>query len=423
MTFTFDSFDFDPATLTASFHYRFDDGQEFTETVQFAGAVEHYNAELLKRALFLAHILVGASYFKTFPTPQVKVSSGKIDAWQAQFFNRVFQEGLSQFAYENNLTRANLAQFQPTTEQDKGALDYNGTGIVALQSGGKDSLLLATMLAENQDTFTPWYITNGESSPKILDDLGQPLLVARRQIDRTNLGRATKRGALNGHVPITYIVESLALIQAILLNKNAVLAAIAHEGEEPRDMIDDLPINHQWSKTWQAEQSLSEYVARYLAPQIQIGSPLRQYSELAVAELFVKKGWHKFGRRFSSCNVANYRQGTDNARLTWCSECAKCANTWVLLAPFVPAVELKHTFGVEQDLFARDELAETFKGLLGIDAVPKPFECVGEIAELRAAYRMAQQREDYAPLGFLVPQSDFDYHKKYEHNGNLAIGY
>lgn len=418
--FIFKNYEFDVKNLTASFRYEFDGGQKFTETVRFDRRAENYDDELLNRALFLAHILIGTSYFKTFPTPNVEIESGKIDAWQAEFFNAVFQDGLSQFAYENGLTRENLAHFSATTMQAESALDYDKKGILALQSGGKDSLLVAAMLGENQNTFTPWYVTNSESHPDILDNLGEPLLVARRQIDKSALSTATQQSALNGHVPITYIIESLALVQAILLNKNVVLAAIAHEGEEPYDMIGDLPVTHQWSKTWQAEKNLSDYVARYISPQIKIGSPLRQHSELSVAEMFVQKCWQRWGRRFSSCNVANYRQDTENANLKWCAKCAKCANAWLLFAPFVSADELKQTFD-SGDLFADPNLVETFKGLLDIDDTPKPFECIGETAESRVAYHGAMKRSDYQQLDFHVPESDFDYHAKYEHNGDLTI--
>jgi len=56
-------------------------------------------------------------------------------------------------------------------------------------------------------------------------------------------------------------------------------------------------------------------------------------------------------------------------------------------------------------------LTETFKGLLGIDGVMKPFECVGEVDELRLAYHMAWENfgtESYQ-LSFDVPKGDFDY--------------
>ena len=208
-------------------------------------------------------------------------------------------------------------------------------------------------------------------------------------------------------MPVTYIVQSLALAQAIINGQNIVLTSIGREGNEPHAYIDDLPVNHQWSKTWEAEQLFADYVSRYISPNIKIGSPLRCYSELMIAKLFVKYCWKKYGTSFSSCNVANYRQKTDNQTLHWCGDCAKCANSYLLFAPFVSRSEISSIF--PEDLFTKPSLRDTFKGLLGIDGFMKPFECIGEIDELRMAYLMKQK--DYGNLPFEVPEPspDFDY--------------
>ena len=83
-----------------------------------------------------------------------------------------------------------------------------------------------------------------------------------------------------------------------------------------------------------------------------------------------------------------------------------------MFAAFLPVGELTSIFG-GQDLFAKESLIDTFKGLLGIDNFIKPFECVGEIDELRLAYHKAQSRGGYAALSFEVPSSSFDYQATY----------
>ena len=407
--FIFEAYSFQNST--ASFRYSFEGGLSFEEKVVFSDVGE-YDGELLDRALFLSFILVGASYYKAFATREVEIKKGGLDEWQVNFFNKVYQEGLSQFAFENNLTRDDLAHFQSFGDQPKEPISYNSTGTLALQSGGKDSLLTASLLLESGRDFTPWYVASGESHPAVLDDLGHPLQTVLRQLDHAALVQARENGGENGHVPVTYIVQSLALIQAILLGKNKILVSIGHEGEEPHDWIGDLPVNHQWSKTWPAEQTFSQYVQRYISADITVGSPLRQYSELRIAELFVQQAWKKFGHSFSSCNKANYRQGENNQQLTWCGDCPKCANSYLLFAPFLDASELKSLFD-SQDLFEKPSLLETFKGLLGIGGVMKPFECVGEIDELRRSYHMAQLRGGYGKLPFDVPDSNFDYKVEY----------
>ena len=410
-SFIFKKYQFDTTTNIAAFDYEFSDGRQFQEQVIFA-AGDHYDEKVLDRALFLAFVLIGTSYYKTFPTSKIEFSAHTLDTAQADFFNSVYREGLSQFAFENDLTRDQLAYFSVSSDVSRHTLTYEGEGVVALQSGGKDSLLVATLLREASIDFTPWYVTSSEEHPNVLDSFESPVLVAKRLLDHQALLKAKSEGGLNGHVPVTYILQSLALIQTVLLGKNTILVSIAHEGEESHEWIGDLPVNHQWSKTWGAEQAFMSYVETYVATGFQIGSPLRQHSELKVAELFVKHAWNEYGHTFSSCNVINYQQGHVNTTLKWCGDCPKCANSYLLFAPFLEAVELQSLFN-DQDLFVKPSLYDTFKGLLGIDGFMKPFECVGEIEELRLAYHMAQKRGGYALLPFAVPESSFDYEQTY----------
>ena len=437
--FKFLSYYFDKASLTGTFVYQGIDNTIFTEKITFANHPEfrngkHFNAlndpsldQLLDKAMFLAFILLGVSYYKAHPTPFVYIPKS-IDTFQAHFFNQVFQEGLGQYAFENGLTRDHLAHFQsdPSTQVDS-ALPYRGDGVLSLQSGGKDSLLVATLLLEANINFTPWYISSESdgSHPSVIDDLSPEFThrkasIAIRKIDHQNL---RKSGGLNGHVPITYLNISLAIIQAILNNQNIVLTSIGDEGNEPHSYIGDLPINHQWSKTWEAEQLMAEYVNRYISPDLKVGSPIRKFSELRIAELFVHKCWQKYGYRFSSCNSANYKQGAKNATLSWDGECPKCANAYLLFCPFLAPNVLQSLFR-DTDLFKKPSLTNTFKGLLGIDNIMKPFECIGSVDELRFAYqhRMrinpAQTQNSaippatYADLPFAVPTSNFDYAKE-----------
>jgi len=414
--FKFLSYYFDKKTRVATFSYQGIDNIIFTEKIVFAEHPEakqgkHFNAlddptldKLLDRALFLAFVLIGTSYYKAHPTPNVRLTQ-KIDAFQAGFFNKVFQEGLSQYAFENGLTRSHLAHFTPSmTENPERTISYRGDGIISLQSGGKDSLLVATLLREVGVDFVPWYVSSDANGahPVVIDRIFPQLnaknaSVVVRQIDQLHLQQS---GGLNGHVPVTYINEALALIQAILNNQNVVVTSIGQEGAEPHSYIGDLPVNHQWSKTWEAEVLLAEYVKRYISEDIKIGSPIRKYSELRISELFIHKCWQKYGYQFSSCNQANYKQGINNGRLTWCGNCAKCANTYLLFCPFLAPHVLQSLFS-DTDLFLKPTLTETFKGLLGIDNVPKPFECVGSFDELRFAY---QHRLKVPPI-YIEPNS------------------
>ena len=399
--FKFLSYYFDKKTLVGTFVYQGIDNTIFTEKITFA---PHPKADegkvfnifddpslnkLLDNAMFLAFMVIGSSYYKAHPTPNIEVQK-PLDEFQAYFFSKVYQEGLSQFAFENNLVRDNLAHFIAKIKNSASAVSYKGKGIISLQSGGKDSLLVAELLRESNIDFTPWYIANNKAGihPAVIDEIypyfttHKRASIAIREIDHAHLAET---GGLNGHVPVTYINIAIAIVQAILNNQNIIATSIGDEGNEPHAIIGDLPVNHQWSKTWEAEQLMAEYVKRYISEDIKVGSPIRKYSELRIAELFVNKCWQKYGYSFSSCNVANYKQNGNNTQLSWCGECAKCANSYLLFCPFLEPQVLQSLFR-DVDLFRNPALSDTFKGLLGVDNTMKPFECIGSVDELRFAY-------------------------------------
>ena len=342
--FRIDHYDFDEENYQAKFYYsqvggKIGNGEslDFCETVQFVKPSQErmnairadFNYQIqLNYALTLATFLIGTSYYKTRPTKAI-VADNLFWSDQTDLFEYAYQEGLSQFAYENHLTRADLATLyiNPVAILDKimpGPRPFSGRGILALQSGGKDSILTASLLNEKNLPWTALYISsNGNSHPEVIDQLGaKKVQVVERNIDTKKLEESSAQGGLNGHVPVTYINMAIALVQAIINGDNKILTSIGHEGEEPHTVIKspiesglrDLPVNHQWSKTWQAEQLFSKFVSDFISTDIKVGSLLRQYSELKIAELFAERCWEKYNKSFSSCNQSNYRQGKDNSK-------------------------------------------------------------------------------------------------------------
>jgi len=427
--FTFLNYEFDEQKLLAEFKYRVN-GIEFNEKITFArnnltdDILQKYPC-MIEFALQLCRNVIGVSYYKTFPSKTVRFEDGqKLDKFQADFLSKVYQEGLSEFAYKNKLRRDELAHFASDDSISLKELseNYQGAGTLSMQSGGKDSLLVAKVLQENSENWSPFFVDINGNHPAVLDELGKELVVVKREVDFVKLKEAEEKGAMNGHVPITLILSTIAVMQAILLGKDEVIFAVAHEGEEAHDVIKsennepDLLVRHQWSKTFAVEKDLQEWVRKYISGDIKVGSILRQFSEMKLMEEFIQRAWKDFGHRFSSCNRANYRMGTDNRELKWCGNCAKCANMFLIMAPFLEAQELKDVFG-GQDLLAKESLFEDFKGLLGIEGAIKPFECVGEVDELRLAYKMAKEKhgDNLASLPFEVPEPDPNYNYKHEY--------
>ncbi|MBR5648014.1 hypothetical protein IKW73_03760 [Candidatus Saccharibacteria bacterium] len=378
MSFRFLDYSFDNGLAT--FRYQ-SENDIFTEKVQFVtDNLIDYNKNVLDKALFLAFVVLGTSYYKVRAGKSVELPRA-ISTRQAEIFNRIYQEGMSQFAFENKLTRNDLAEFVGGDAGDFAEETFTRGGSLVTLSGGKDSLLATEMTIGSGTEYKIAYITASESYPDIINEFGEPVII-RRMIDKEGLKNA---GGFNGHVPVTIINQALMLIQAILLGYSRIEFGIGKEGLEAHAFIDDLPVNHQWAKTADAQSLMDEYIKNFVTPSIKIDSLLKDLSELEIARSFAGRCWQKYGDRFSSCNVANYKQGANNATLKWCGKCAKCANSYLLFAPFVPYTEQLKIFG--HDLFTDPEMTETFKGLLGVDGVMKPFECIASIDELRYAYK------------------------------------
>ena len=393
MSFKFLGYELDKKTGLASFNYQSEDDR-LTEKVQFEVEPGEIDEDALERAMFLAFIAIGTSYYKARAGQEVELDM-ELTKEQANFFTKMYQEGMSQFAFENGLSRDNLARFDAVKGESRpvGPAKLAEKSLVTI-SGGKDSLLSAEIISEGSLDWRAMYITAQESYPAIIDKFGKPIIV-RRFIDKEGL---KKIGGMNGHVPVTIINEAISLVQAILINANHVEFGIGEEGVEPHAFIGDLSVNHQWSKTPEAQDLMHQYVKRFIAPNLSVGSILSRYSELEIVEMFAKKCWNKYKKDFSSCNVANYKQDADNRTLKWCGKCAKCANSYLLFAPFVPYEEQKELFG--HDLFEDPELTEIFKGLLGVDGVMKPFECIASTTELKWAYE--HKLPGYGELPFVI---------------------
>jgi hypothetical protein len=156
-------------------------------------------------------------------------------------------------------------------------------------------------------------------------------------------------------------------------------------------------VNHQWSKSLAAEELLADVLGTAVGPQLSWFSLLRPFSELAICRLFAERG-RRFFDVFSSCNAA-FR--LDGARRVdgWDRDCPKCRFVALALAPWLARDEVVAIQGgdVLDDLRQVEGLAALVEA-----GQPKPFECVGEVAESRVAVRLATERPGWAGAGALA---------------------
>lgn len=406
--FVFESFAFDEARLTLELKYSFDGQSLFTERAVFDQADESYDREVLQALSFLVFILAGSSYYKSFPRTSFLLRQGELTAQQAEFFNMVYRGGLSQFLYENNLTPNELATFNATATTPPNERVYEGEGTLLMQSGGKDSLLAAELLKSAGHDFISWHMSSTGSYPEVLDAVGKPVTITKRQIDLPAIQQTWVEGGLNGHVPFSAIYAAYALMAGVLQNKSIVVAANESSADEANVEVKGFSVNHQFTKTYGFELALQDYLHTHVAAGLNYGSILRPFTELRVAELFSAYAWPLYKKLFSSCNLANYKQGQEGSQLKWDGTCPKCASTFLSLAPFVPKNELTELFA-GKNLLKDPDLTATYKQLLDLSGI-KPFECVGTFKEMQLAYQLARQRDpEYELVGVKVPRPQFDY--------------
>ena len=140
-------------------------------------------------------------------------------------------------------------------------------------------------------------------------------------------------------------------------------------------------INHQYSKSLAFEQAFRVFIRDRISPNLEYFSLLRPYAEMAITRQFAEMP--EYHQVFSSCN-RNFHQDGSRIAGRWCRDCPKCRFTALALAPFIKAQQLTVIQG--GDLLDREDQIQGYKALCGLGE-DKPFECVGSIAESRAAMK------------------------------------
>jgi hypothetical protein len=224
---------------------------------------------------------------------------------------------------------------------------------------------------------------------------GLPVVRAGREID-PRLLRSAELGFLNGHVPVTGIISAIAILAAVLDGRDAVIMSNEWSASIPTLEYNGKPVNHQYSKSASFEAAFRRVLAASPAALPDYFSALRDRTELWVGDEFSRL--EEYRTSFRSCNRA-FHIDAERRLDHWCGQCDKCCFIDLILAPFLPAAALREVFDVVPEPLDGPDLARKFRTLLGSGT--KPFECVGEVNECRAAVLLAARRADRADCALL----------------------
>jgi hypothetical protein len=402
-----------PHTGEVQLGYAFDDGPVLVETITIPGApfeLDAARAAQVEQALRLLHLIAGVSYYKAAVPNEIRIESYDIDADTAAFLAELYENGLGEFAYRNGLSFRGRIRFPAGPpihrgeQRDAAASESPARALVAI-GGGKDSLVTIEALRAAGVMQTVAWIGGSQLIRACAERTGLPTLAIGRQL-APELFQYNREGAWNGHIPVTAVNSAILALAALLTGHDQVVFSNERSASYGSTIPGTGEVNHQWSKGWTFERAFAAQLAR-IAPQLRYYSLLRPLSELAVARQFAKID--HYDAHFSSCN-RNFHLLGERPAARWCGVCPKCHFVFLALAPFVPKPRLMAIFG--RNLLDEPGLAPGFDALIEYRD-HKPFECVGEGAESRAAFhalgRSPSWREDALVARFVTeiePQLD-----------------
>ncbi|MDP7477274.1 MAG: hypothetical protein QF442_02390 [Candidatus Peribacteraceae bacterium] len=388
-SFIFDSYAFDPETGEIRLIYSLDNDIQFTEILEIPTEGICLNA--IEQALFALHLAGGASYYKTCCPKNIEVLSGVLNTDQAEFWNMVYENGLGEFFYKNQIDFKGLIKF-PVNEPGTPVFhqsDRPSTGKVLVPiGGGKDSTVTIEKLREEGRDITLLRMGGHPLIDDLVSVTGLPCITVKRKLPR-KLFEMNEQGALNGHIPITAYLSCLAVVIAEVYGFDEIIMSNEKSANEGNVEYLGKQINHQWSKSEEFEKAFDVYIKKYVNENLKYFSKLRNMTELEIAEEFAKLP-HYFACT-TSCNK-NWKVAGEHLEDRWCGTCPKCTFVFALMAAHLKRETVEQMF--EKNIFEDQSTIPLFKQLLGLEGF-KPFECVGTSEETKQAFEMIKERGEF----------------------------
>jgi UDP-N-acetyl-alpha-D-muramoyl-L-alanyl-L-glutamate epimerase len=332
--------------------------------------------ETLEQLVFHIGMVELVSYWKLACPPQVIIKPFALDAWQIDWWKKLYFNGLGEFFYLNGI-EINQEEFMVIEAvSDKTAKLTEmplGESILVPVGGGKDSVVSLELLKRNGAAFTPFIVNPRTASLKCAETAGfnlEQTAIVERSLDPL-LIELNAKGFLNGHTPFSALLAFVSALVAIGSGHQYI--ALSNESSANEATVANTQINHQYSKSLEFEDDFRAYSKTYMHAGLEYFSLLRPLNELQIARIFSKQ--KQYFAHFKSCNVGSK---TDS----WCCNCPKCLFTWLMLSPYLKQEELVKIFG--EDLLKKEQLRLFLDQLTG-HAETKPFECVGTLEEVNTA--------------------------------------
>ncbi len=355
--------------------YRIGADLDLTEEVELPAPVPEIPEA--SAALDVLHLCAGVSYYKCVAPRELRFDRSLAPAEEA-LVRALYDEGLREHAYQNDLAiplpveivAAPGPDLEGPRPNDRGRT--KGAQALIPIGGGKDSALVADVVPDG----SLMAVNPTGAHEHLAEHLGRPLLRVRRSLDPL-LRELVEAGAPNGHVPVTAINSAIAVVVALAEGLADVLMGLEWSASEPTVVVDGNEVNHQYSKSLEAEGLLADAFAPTGVTYLSL---LRPFGELAIGSLVGLRG---LAPEVMSCNraFAMWRENPQVRSQRPCGTCPKCLFSALMLAPSVGPSQMATMY--EESPFDDLDLLDDFRQLWADEG--KPFECVGERLESVAA--------------------------------------
>lgn len=369
---------------------RYEEMLQLPEDLWNESALRSASAERLFLHLSLA---LSLSYWKMY-CPRDVLPYTELTAHEASLWNTIYRDALGEFLYRNQIDPELRAPF--TGEAQMTAAPRSNVHDLAIVpfGGGKDSLLTLHLLQRANIPFEPFTLGTSSVQEQGLKRLRLHAQTIKRTLDPEMIRKSKSGEVYNGHVSITLIYALTATLVALLRDARWVIFSNEWSASEATVEWNGLAINHQWSKSLEAERVIRELIHMSVAPDLTTFSLLRPLTEVGIISRVAKELRPLFGS-FSSCNrnfvIASDRPQREQAAY-WCGSCPKCAFVGLVFAVFVDKKTLKELIG--SNPLEKAELLPIYEELVG-HAPQKPFECVGTVEEAQACLKALAQHPEY----------------------------
>ncbi len=403
-TFRPSALDIYNSVITFTYAVDLEDGKriEYRDILEFPGTTpgmwRRIPAPLLSNLLEALNVMLGIGYWKIHCAPEMHTEGFSLTPEQAEFWNAVYTKGLGEFFYKAQIDFRGLISFpyDATGRTQKYPTRFvRSRSTLLANGGGKDSVVSAEMLKTAEIPFDLFVLgRTTKMQARVASVMGKQIISIVRRIDPSVMD-LSKPGKIGGGYSVVSTFTFAAVLVAALQNYRYIILSNEQSADIPNVQYLGLDVNHQWSKSSEAEMLMRDYIARFITPDIIPFSLLRQFSEIEMVRRFAPHSG--YFHAFSSCNMNFFlpRSITDNTRpdrAYWCRKCPKCIFIFACLTAFLPKEVVVDIFGA--NVYADATLLPTYKELLGLEGF-KPFECVGTSEEMIVAMRRAQETGSY----------------------------